>query len=261
MSDNNNINNNNINSEDHVNKIFQELNYRPKPECPYCWCKVVSKRWLTRSGDQRYLCKGCWKSFQENVAYRNDTKKAEHVYNAVFYYYMPKAFLVKYYGISVPYINTLIRQYREFLIHKKQPYFTNEYRYIDSRTNKELPTPRYDEYFKKIKTISVTDPISGFTDKKPVYLFQEHKPWPQVEPVPLYEPVSRRESFKNVGMTPPEIDPGLDPILDKKFNQELVDMIEDWWGIPEKKYDEYWNVILPEEPTHTTYADDRKQGK
>lgn len=47
-----------------------------------------------------------------------------------------------------------------------------------------------------------------------------------MEPTPVYEPVSRKEAFTNNNMQPPEVDPALDKILDRKLGQDIVNYVE-----------------------------------
>lgn len=144
-------------------------------------------------------------------------------------------------------INALVRQHRDFLISEGKPYFTNDYHLIDPLTDREVKRPFHDEFTKRIKTISVLDEDSGFMDKKEVYLYQQRRPWVQMEPTPLYEPVSRKEAFTNNNMQPPEVDPALDKILDRKLGQDMVNYVESWEGMPIMKYNPDGSVVWKEE--------------
>lgn len=231
-----------------ISSALERLNYKWNPSCPMCWCNAILRKGLTRSGDQRYVCKSCRKSFQENVVYRRNIDKARVAYVAYFYGMVHKNFLVKYLWISMSQLNNLINQYRDYLILNDKSYFKNDWTLISAKTGKPLPCPWMSKYFDEIAVVELIDEASGFLDKYPVHIFDERKPWIQSDPRPLYKPKSRREAIEQAHATDrsPETEQALEElnalpksfnkIMDYRINKEQVEKIQAWEGRPELEF-------------------------
>lgn len=204
---------------------------QPNPPCPFCGYLATVKKGLTRSGDQRYYCRSCRRSFQNNIYYRSDVDRAMHIYNAYYYLWYNKYFLAELYQYSLPLVNKLISDHRNELKKKNMPYFNNQCQLIDQYW--EVISWPFVGWFKtKVKTLPHKDPDSGFVDQRPVYISASQKPWPQMEARPLYEPTSREDAFKNLNLPIPGVDPRLreHDSMKVKLWEIQVDQIESGEG-------------------------------